>query len=131
MPPNDFVPNFDGSGVFVVFNQNNLGWTYIRTGSTSDAKALDGYGIIHAIPFFHSKGTRSDNFFADPDTQATANASVWRRTWINAEGIGQRNDGFGLGCHLEQILKRSGSGPVNRLAFGFYLHPVFYLQNTG
>jgi hypothetical protein len=131
MLPDDFVSNFDRSDIFMIFNQNNLGWTDICTGPTSYAETLNGYGIIDAKPFFHFKRTGAYNFLADPDTQATANTSIGRRSRINAVGFGKRNNGFVLRCHLQQVLESSGSGPINRLTIRFYHHPIFYLQNTG
>jgi hypothetical protein len=131
MPPDDFVPDFDRSYVFMVFNHNHIRWADIRTGSASDAEALNWYGIIHTIPFFHFKRTGSYNFFAYPDAKATAYTSIGRRSRIDAVGPGQRGNVFGLGCHLQQILKSPGSSPVDRLTIGFYHHPVLHFQNTG
>jgi hypothetical protein len=67
MPPDDFVPDFDGSDVFVVCNRNHIRRTDIRTGSASDAEALHRHDEIHAIPFFHFERTGTDNFTAYPD----------------------------------------------------------------
>jgi hypothetical protein len=67
MPPDDFIPDFDRSDIFVVFNHNHIRRTDIRAGSASDAEALNRHDKIRAIPFFHFKRTGADNFFTYPD----------------------------------------------------------------
>jgi hypothetical protein len=67
MPADDFIPDFDGSDVFVIFNRNHIRRTDIRAGSAPDAEALDRYDKIDAIPFFHFERTGADDFIAYPD----------------------------------------------------------------
>jgi hypothetical protein len=67
MPPDDFIPDFDRSDIFVIFDQNYICRANIRAGSASDAEALNWHDKVRTIPFFHFKRTSADNFFTYPN----------------------------------------------------------------
>ena len=113
MPSDDLVPYFDRSDVFVVFSHDHFCRTDIRASTASYAEALDGHDIIRTISFFHFKRAGSHNFFAHPDAQVTADTSVWRGARIDIVGSRKCNNSFGLGRHLQQILKSPCSGFFN------------------
>ena len=62
------VADGDRSDIIVIFDDNDIGWADISAGPASDAQAINGHDIIHAVSLFHFKCTGPDDFIANPNT---------------------------------------------------------------
>ena len=130
MLTDDFFPDRQGSDIFRINRTDGICRANVGTGHTTDATAFNGHDKIEPLAFFHFQGSGSDDFFADPNAQAAAHATIRWRTRINPMLFCQRDDALGLRRHFQEILKRPCAGTPDGFAPGFYNQSFFYLQNA-